>query len=990
MNQDNSKKVYDPKNIEDKWVKKWEDTKIYKTDTVEKLDKSKPKMHVLDMFPYPSGEGLHAGHTKIFSASDAYARMKRMQGYNVLHATGWDAFGLPAEQFAIKNKVNPKISTKKNTENFEKQMKMLGLSYDWARTVNTTDPKFYKWTQWIFKQLYKRGLCYESFEPINWCPSCKTGLANEDLEGGLCERCGSVVEKKPIRQWVIKITEYAEKLLKGVNNLDWKESIKEMQRNWIGESEGAEIDFKISTGDTFTVFTTRPDTLFGCTYCVFAPEHKHVKEYLEKNLITNKSEVEKYIGEAKNKTEIERSAEGKEKTGVKLKGIFAINPANEKQVPIYIADYVLGNYGTGAIMAVPAHDERDGEFADKYGIEKTQVVSPVIIMDGPSTPRNDENIRKFNAATAVVKHWQEDLFYVIDFGVEEGFPGGSLEDGETTSVAVLREVTEETGYKNIKSVKEILEHNYSRGYKPRKNIEELCHDGVFEVILENNERVGVVDEHTKNGSWKTKEEILNSKKITKHHKYYFDQYLNKKVFTDSGLLVNSGKFDGMDSNEAKKQITEFVGGKMVKKYKLRDWVFARQRYWGEPFPIVFDENHKPYLVADSELPVVLPDVESYEPTGTGEGPLADIKDWVQVRGFINKNGEFVSEKNYQPNVVKKTLQTLLMAEPEIKTFYRESNTMPQWAGSSWYWLRYLDPNNENFLVGEKQEKYWSSNGHSVDIYLGGMEHATRHLIYGRFWNIFLKEIGVLTHSEPFKRLEAVGLVLGEGGVKMSKRLGNVVNPDDMVAQFGADTLRLYIAFAASYHDSFAWDTKAIVGPRRFIERVWNLQYKVLPLPTSPYKGEEDLETLLNQTIKKVGEDYEKLQFNTAVAQMMIFVNAVEKVGTISTDDYKILLKLLAPLCPFFTEEIWHNLGEKDPIHISTWPKYDENKIINKTVNIAVQVNGKLRDVFTAQTDLDDASVIELAKETEGYTKWVGDAQVKKTIVVKNKIVNVII
>jgi leucyl-tRNA synthetase len=500
-----NKEEYNPKNIEQKWIQSWEENKTY---TTKDSNQTLPKMHVLDMFPYPSGEGLHAGHTKIFSASDAYARMKRMQGYNVLHATGWDAFGLPAEQFAIKNKVNPKISTKKNTENFEKQMKMLGLSYDWARTVNTTDPKFYKWTQWIFKQLYKRGLCYESFEPINWCPSCKTGLANEDLEGGLCERCGSVVEKKPIRQWVIKITEYAEKLLKGVNNLDWKESIKEMQRNWIGESEGAEIDFKISTGDTFTVFTTRPDTLFGCTYCVFAPEHKHVKEYLEKNLITNKSEVEKYIGEAKNKTEIERSAEGKEKTGVKLKGIFAINPANEKQVPIYIADYVLGNYGTGAIMAVPAHDERDGEFADKYGIEKTQVVSPVIIMDGPSTPRNDENIRKFNAATAVVKHWQEDLFYVIDFGVEEGFPGGSLEDGETTSVAVLREVTEETGYKNIKSVKEILEHNYSRGYKPRKNIEELCHDGVFEVILENNERVGVVDEHTKNGSWKTKEEIL--------------------------------------------------------------------------------------------------------------------------------------------------------------------------------------------------------------------------------------------------------------------------------------------------------------------------------------------------------------------------------------------------------------------------------------------------------------------------------------------------
>jgi leucyl-tRNA synthetase len=558
-----------------------------------------------------------------------------------------------------------------------------------------------------------------------------------------------------------------------------------------------------------------------------------------------------------------------------------------------------------------------------------------------------------------------------------------LEDGESTRDAVQREVIEETGYKNIKSVKEILEHNYSRGYKPRKNIEELCHDGVFEVILENDERVDVVDEHTKNGSWKTKDEILNSKKITKHHKYYFNQYLNKKVFTDSGLLVNSGKFDGMNSDEAKKQITEFVGGKMVKKYKLRDWVFARQRYWGEPFPIVFDENHKSYLVADSELPVILPDVESYEPTGNGEGPLKNIKDWVEVRGFINKNGEFVSEKNYNPNQIKKTLQTILGVKPEIKTFYRESNTMPQWAGSSWYWLRYMDPHNNNVLVGDEEEKYWSSNGYSVDMYLGGMEHATRHLIYGRFWNIFLNEIGVLTHSEPFKRLEAVGLVLGEGGVKMSKRLGNVVNPDDMVAQFGADTLRLYLAFAADYHDSFAWDTKAIIGPRRFIERVWGLQYKI-------GDGSTETETLLHQTIKKVTEDYEKLQFNTAVAQMMILVNAIEKFNSISKEDYKVILKLLAPLCPFVTEELWCILGEGKSIHLSTWPEYVVEKIVNKTVNIALQVNGKLREVFTTEVDKGDEEVIMLAKATEGYKKWIGKTEPKKVIVVKNKIVNVIV
>lgn len=847
---------YDPKKIEEKWIKEWEVKKIYSTPT-SSLSKEgwhqKPKMHVLDMFPYPSGEGLHAGHAKIFGASDIYSRFKRMQGYNVLHATGWDAFGLPAEQFAIKNKENPKVSTKRNIDTYIGQMKSLGLSYDWDRTVNTTDPKFYKWTQWIFKQLYKSGLCYESNEPINWCPSCKTGLANEDLDNGLCERCGSMVEKKPIRQWVIKITDYAEKLLKGVDDLDWKENIKEMQRNWIGKSEGAEIEFEITPTqpsllkEKISVFTTRPDTLFGATYLVLSPEHEFVKKLILENEIENISDVKKYVDEAKSKTEIERTSLGKEKTGVKLEAVWAINPANGEKIPVYIADYVLNNYGTGAIMAVPAHDERDYEFAKKYNIAMVQVI--------------------------------------VD-------PRGSYIEGNT--------------------------------------------------------------------------------------------------FTEQGILKNSGKFDGMNSAEAMQKITETVGGKMVTKYKLKDWVFARQRYWGEPFPIVFDENHKSYVVADSELPIVLPDVEFYEPTGNGEGPLADMQDWVEVWGYINDEGEFVSV----PHLTSPSSSGGTGPEgQEVKKFYRETNTMPQWAGSSWYWLRYMDPHNENRFVGREEEKYWSQNNFGADVYLGGLEHATRHLIYGRFWNLFLHEKGIISHGEPFKRLEAVGLVLGKDGLKMSKRLKNIVNPDDVVKQFGADTMRAYVAFAGSFHNSFVWDEKAIIGPRRFIERVWNLQFKV-PHSTSSSKkdgSEKDLEILLNQTIKKVGEDYEKLQFNTAIAQMMIYVNAIEKHGGIGLEDYNILLKLLAPVCPFFTEEIWVSLNStNDSIHLSDWPKYDKNKIQNQNVNIAVQVNGKLRDVFETEVDQTDDLLKVLAQATDGYKKWVADSVPKKTIIVKNKIINIIL
>jgi leucyl-tRNA synthetase len=746
----------------------------------------KKTSYVLDMFPYPSGEGLHMGHAKVYTASDIYSRYKRMSGFEVLHPTGFDAFGLPAEQYAIKNKVNPNISTKKNCDNFLRQMKELNLSYDYDKVFSTTDPEFYRWTQWIFKQLYKKGLAYESYEPINWCPSCMTGLANEDLEDGKCERCGSVVEKKPLRQWVLKITDYADRLVDDLDTLnEWQPWVKDLQRNWIGRSEGSEIDFKVQGKDfdsKFTVFTTRADTLFGCTYTVLAPEHTLVRELLDKNIITNKSEVEKYILEVKDKTDIERGAEGREKTGVKLEGVIAINPANQKEVPVYIADYVLASYGTGAIMAVPAHDERDGEFAKKYDIE-------VIVLD-----------------------------------------------------------------------------------------------------------------------------------------------------------VN-------DTDEERKRITEVVGGKLVKKYKLRDWVFARQRYWGEPFPIVFDENHKSYLVADSELPVRLPEVDSYEPTGTGESPLANIPEFRDVYGYINEEGEFVSCDK---------------SDPKAKMFKRETNTMPQWAGSSWYWLRFPDAHNDKEIFSkESQEKFGM-----VDVYVGGVEHATRHLIYGRFWHKFLYDLGLVNSIEPFKRLETVGLVLGEGGVKMSKRLGNVINPDDVIREYGTDVARMYVMFMGPFGQTGVWDSKSIIGVQRFLERVNKLKTRI----GSACKNEN----IIHKTVKKVAEDIEEFKFNTAISQMMILLNELESNG-LSQDEYDKFMTILAPFAPESAKEYVTR----------SWPEYDEDKLTANEVTVVIQVNGKLRGNIVVAKDVSEDELLSKIKTLDIWSKFV-TTEPKKIITIKNKLVNIVI
>ncbi len=799
--------------------------------------KDKKNIYILDMFPYPSGDGLHVGHPKGYIATDIYARQKKMAGYNVVHPMGWDAFGLPAEQYAIKNKIHPSIAVEKNIANFKDQLNRINLDYNWDREISTTDPKFYKWTQWIFKQLYKKGLAFESFEPINWCPSCKTGLANEDLDGNVCERCGTVVEKKPLRQWNLKITSYADRLIDDLDTLtEWPEGVKTAQRNWIGRSEGSEIDFKIVGGDkninfseldtiglvgygtsveiktkytfesAFKVFTTRADTLFGCTYCVLAPEHALVLEMLSKNILNNKDEVENYISLVKEKTDIERGAEGKEKTGVKLQGVMAVNPANGKEVPVYIADYVLASYGTGAIMAVPAHDERDREFAVKYNIE---------ILDVP--------------------------FVDVD------------------------------------------------------------------------------------------------------------------------------------------KILEKTDGKKVTKYKLRDWVFARQRYWGEPFPVVYatkinaetgemerDSNVEPIMVADSELPVLLPQVESYEPTGTGESPLAIIDSFVNVYGYINDDGEFVSCDK---------------SDTKAKLFKRETNTMPQWAGSSWYYLRFLDPQNDQFLIDPSIEKEWqhtdeNGNRHTVDLYVGG-DHATRHLIYARFWHKFLYDIGVVTTLEPFGRLEFLGFILAPDGSKMSKSKGNVINPNSVIDEYGSDTFRMYEMFMAPFEATAVWSTSGIKGVKRFLERVQKIKNSTENTISVGCKNEN----IIHQTIKKVTDDIETFKFNTAVSQMMICLNEFEEKG-VSDDEYEKFMTVLAPFAPTLCAEHLTN----------SWPIYDENKLQSEEVTIAVQIAGKMRGTFTIHAGASDEEVMVELEKTESYKKYVIDTNslVKKTVVVKNKLVNVVV
>ncbi len=800
---------YSPKDIEKKWQDIWDNEEAFKVG----IDKSKPKYYALVEFPYPSGQGLHVGHPRPYTAMDIVSRKRRMQGYNVLFPMGWDAFGLPTENYAIKNKIHPKIVTKNNVARFKEQLKALGYSFDWSKEINTTDENYYKWTQWIFLQLFKKGLAYKSEMPINFCTSCKVGLANEEVVNGVCERCGSEVIRKMQSQWMLKITEYADKLIDGLNDVDYIEKVKVSQKNWIGRSEGAEVNFKLKDKDeTLTVYTTRPDTLFGATYMVISPEHPLIEKY--KADIENYDEAAGYREQASKKSDFERTELAKDKTGVCLKGISAINPVNNKEIPVWVSDYVLMTYGTGAIMAVPAHDTRDWDFAKKFGLPIIEVVA-----------------------------------------------GGDVQNEAFTDVA-------------------------------------------------------------------------------------------------TGTLCNSDFLNGLEVKDAKAAITKWleekgIGHKKVN-FKLRDWVFSRQRYWGEPIPIV-KCPHCGYVPLDeSELPLRLPEVDSYMPTDTGESPLAAMRDWVETT--CPKCGG--------------------KAE-------RETDTMPQWAGSSWYFLRYIDPDNQEAFASKEAIDYWMP----VDWYNGGMEHTTLHLLYSRFWHKFLYDQGLVSCSEPYKKRTSHGMILGENGEKMSKSRGNVVNPDDVVNEFGADTLRTYEMFIGAFDLSAAWSMEGVKGCRRFLDRVWKLQNMLID--GDAYRGE--METRMHQTIKKVSNDFEGLKFNTAIAAMMALVNDFYKASSVTKAEYETLILLLNPVAPHMTEELWEiNFAGKGRVYQQKWPEFDEAKTVEANGEIAVQINGKVKATLMVELDEAEDSVKEKAHEIKAIADLMAGKTVVKEIYVKGRILNIVV
>ena len=800
--------VYNHKVVEKKWQKVWDDEKAFAATN----DYSKPKYYALVEFPYPSGQGLHVGHPRPYTALDIVARKRRMQGYNVLYPMGWDAFGLPTENYAIKNKIHPKIVTENNVKHFKDQLHSLGYSFDWDREINTTDPKYYKWTQWIFLKLFKAGLAYKKEMPINWCTSCKVGLANEEVVNGVCERCGAPVVRKVKSEWMLKITDYADKLIEGLNDVDYIERVKVSQKNWIGRSTGAEVDFQIKdTEDKLRIYTTRCDTLFGVTYRVVSPEHPYLDKY--KDQIKNWEEIVAYREQASRKSDFERAELAKDKTGVAIDGLTAINPVNGKEVPIWVSDYVLMSYGTGAIMAVPAHDERDWEFAKKF------------------------------------------------------------------------------------------------------------HLPIIQVVAKNGEEVDV----------------------------------NEAAFTDvaTGVLINSDFLNGLEVKDAKEKMIKFLEekgiGQAKTNYKLRDWVFSRQRYWGEPIPIVHCDKCGYVPIDESELPLLLPEVESYMPTDNGESPLAAMTDWVNT--------------------------TCPCCGGPAK---RETDTMPQWAGSSWYFLRYTDPHNDKALASPEALKYWLP----VDWYNGGMEHTTLHLLYSRFWHKFLYDQGVVPTPEPYQKRTSHGMILGENGEKMSKSRGNVVNPDDIVQEYGADTLRTYEMFIGAFDLAASWSEDGVKGCRRFLDRVWKLQ----DLMTDEEGYSKDLETKMHQTIKKVSNDFENLKYNTAIAAMMTLLNDFYKKGSITRGELKTLIILLNPVAPHITEEMWQIIGCEGRVYQQTWPEFDEAKTVESSVEIAVQINGKVKGTLGIQKDDPKDQVIAKAKEVIA-DKLTGN--IVKEIYVPGRLVNIV-
>ena len=936
---------YDPAKIEKKWQAKWDKTRIYQA----KFPSPKPKFYTLVEFPYPSGGGLHVGHVKGQTAVDIFARFKRMQGHNVINPMGWDAFGLPAENFAIKNKKHPAGFTEKNIKNFKRQIQSFYPSFDWSREINTTDPNYYKWTQWIFLQLFKRGLAYEKEAPINWCPKDKTGLANEEVINGKCERCETPVEKKLMRQWFLKITAYADRLLSDLDSLDWPEHIKTSQRNWIGKSEGASIKFAIRNSQSaIDVFTTRPDTLFGATYMVLAPEHPLLTN--NKLQITNNKEVENYIKKAGKKSEIERTTETKEKTGVELKGVKAINPANKKEIPVFVADYVLASYGTGAIMAVPAHDERDFLFAQKFNLDIINVIEPVT---GEKKP--NEEFRR--SIVAIVENPKDGKLLSINWGTGFGgnlFIGGGVESGEDLVHAAKREITEETGFKDVVliSKSEVIHHHY---FAASKNIYRNIDAVGLYFKLASQERIPEKLEDNEKGKftaeWITRTDASEKVK-DKLHSLVFERLVLGKPYIGEGIMANSAEFNGKDSEKAKWEITKFVRGKRQTQYKLRDWLFSRQRYWGEPIPIIKCSKCGNVPLSEKDLPLLLPSVKNYEPSGTGESPLANVKAWVNVKC------------------------------PKCKGLAkRETNTMPQWAGSSWYFMRYADAKNAKKFADPKNLKYFMP----VDIYFGGAEHTTVHLLYSRFWNKALYDMGFVPVSEPYQRRVQHGLILGSDNRKMSKRWGNVINPDDVIKWYGADTMRTYIMFMGPYSESVAWSTTAIEGISRFMRRIWALGEKV----SKKEKPDEDILRLMHQSIKKVTEDIEAVSYHTAISQLMIFSNNLGERSMIPEAVWLTFLKLLAPFAPHISEELWSEAKQKFSIHLSSWPSFDKNLLFASEIDIVVQINGKVRGRVKVARGATKEEAEKKARTDANIKKFL-QTPPKKVIFVPDRLINFVL
>ncbi len=941
---------YDHKKIESKWQGIWESTKLNNTDLTAKAE----KFYNLVMFPYPSGEYLHIGHGYSYSGADVYGRYMRATGKNVFEPIGFDSFGLPAENYAIKKGVHPAVSTADNIVHATAQLKSFGCMFDFEKMVTTSSPEYYRWTQWIFLKLYERGLAYQKESPVNWCPKCVTVLANEQVIDGICERCETEVIQKNMKQWFFKITDYADRLDQDLNKVDWPSSSKLKQRNWIGKSTGVEFDLGVvDMADKISVFTTRIDTVFGMSYVVLAPEHALAKQLGEKS-----KEIAAYLQDTKSKSDLERQ-EAKEKTGVPA-GIYAINPFNGEKVPVWIADYVIGSYGTGAVMAVPAHDERDYEFAKKFGLPIKEAIAPYFL-DPVNKPKPEVETEKREVACMIVRNPKTDKYLCLKWKKAEwqSFPTGGL-DGQTPEEAGRRELLEETGYKNLQFVEQLPWSCYAEFYRPHKksNVIAHFHYVLFDLVDEEMDGVEQNEKDTHDVVWLEKEEIAKYLNVW-NQSYTWERLQDRdKLYTDKGILVDSGEFTGLTSEEAKEQMAKWleekgIGSSRVN-YRLRDWSFSRQRYWGAPIPVVYCSKCGTVPVPEQGLPVLLPElsIDQVRPTGTGKGPLAGISEFVHVQcPKCGGNAE------------------------------RETDTMDTFVCSSFYFLRYPNVGDNTEMFNPEITKKWLP----VDMYVGGPEHVTMHLLYSRFVTKALYDSGIIGFDEPFMKLRHQGMILGPDGKKMSKSKGNVIVPNDIISEVGADAFRTYILFMGRFEDGGPWNPQGLTGVTKLLERVWKLsESKLSDGPENIVVGR-----LLNKSVKKIGEDIEAFRFNTAVPQLMILVNELVQQKQITKITLEKLVVIMAPFAPYITEEIWSNIGNTSSIHVQPWPEYDPSLIVDETLAIAVQVNGKVRDTLLISAEASEAEVIELAKESTKVANYILDKNVKKMIYIKGKILSIV-